>query len=127
MRPFLIIALVFSSALYNPSANADSLNEQAVQSRKKILAMGPRFSITGKIVAGKETPYSIRGVDFSMAKDVVSIGKFRLGATAQVRGLVVNGKKVAKKVVVSSEPSPRSNDRVQVEETDGLRDAPPEE
>lgn len=61
----------------------------------------PRFSLVGELKKGSTTPYSVNGVDFSISSDALITAKLQTGQQVKVRGIVADGKKIAKKVLGS--------------------------
>lgn len=71
---------------------------------EKDRSKGAQFSVEGPIVPGKETRYSIDGVDFTVGADTWIFGDLKLGAHARVRGPVqFNGERHATHIVIVKE------------------------
>ena len=89
--------------------NVDSAKTDARKSVRSSLVslpqnQGPtsRFSIRGIIKPGKRTEFAINAEDFQITKETWIIGNIKIGAIAQVSGVVLTGKgKFASKIVIS--------------------------
>ena len=101
----LIIISILCFICFCPLAFAESPEEiksqmnQLMEEHKNT----PSFSLVGEVKSGRSAAYSINGVDFSLSKDVLVTGDFRIGKTAKVRGEIKNGRKVAKSISVSED------------------------
>lgn len=101
-----IISLIPLSAIGEDLKVNAHIRSQAASMYQAAKTSGPRFSLIGELKQGVKTPYSINGEDFSIATDALTMGSLSLGKTVKVRGLISDGKKIAKKVLVSSDNSP---------------------
>ena len=119
MRVHTITAALLLGALVTVDAVAEDLQEdlqqnlrdQVVALTEQVKAEGPKFMLAGTVEPGKQTPYSINGEDFEVedATESYGEGKIAVGQTAQVSGLILDGKKLARKIILQdSHPSVRS-------------------
>lgn len=89
-----------SASGIDPGGDA-ALQEQAAQLFGVLKNSGPRFSLSGELKPGKNTQYSINGVDFSVSDKTLVVGSLRIGGHASVRGFINNGAKQASKLILS--------------------------
>jgi len=121
MRLF-ISALICSTAFSVYSASAqdttesleENLNAQVTALTEQVKAEGPKFMLSGPLEAGVKSKYSVNGEDFDtdVEMEVFGVDSLSLGQNVQASGLIVDGKKIATKVVVQERPTPamRSNE-----------------
>lgn len=107
---FSTIAIVFLQlsvfVVAAPAAEEEAepaeVQQQAREVFEALKVSGPRFRLSGEVKSGKNTRYSINGEDFTVASDALILGAINIGSSATVRGQIVSGKKIARKVVVAS-------------------------
>ena len=99
-----IILLVATNAYSQTPARYErvDMNKKAEVVRKGILEKGPYFSLSGKLERINSKVYLVNRNKFHITKKTRIQGKLITGAIVKVRGSIVDGKKIAKAVVVGS-------------------------
>ena len=80
------------------------------ETKKSILAEGPRFELVGKLESGLKSSFSVNGEDFTVNQNTQVDGSLKTGANVQVTGKIVSGIKYAKQIVVTDSSNQTYND-----------------
>lgn len=109
---FILILLVVPAAAVIAESNPinsqviagsddEHIQRQIADAQKSVLSQGPGFGLIGKVEKGVHTPYSINGEDFIVGEKTEIYGNLRMGATAEVSGIIHEGnKKIAEVVTI---------------------------
>jgi hypothetical protein len=71
------------------------------ETKKSILAEGPRFELVGTLENGLKSSFSVNGEDFTVNQDTQIDGSLKTGANVQVTGRIISGVKYAKQIVIT--------------------------
>lgn len=96
IKPRLLIAQAVKNAL------TDQINAEIKEGLRQVPLGPPQFAMSGELKIDSNT-YLVNGEIFSTNADTQIIGSVKSGTYVQVRGLIVNGRKVAKVLVVNEQ------------------------